>query len=166
MNKTEYKIFTNSMIKCTGKWCITIDGVKQFGCTSETYDRCYRADQIISGGNKIKELEGCSLDVMGNFIMSYSVWEQETFTGYYGEKNMIYGSNIVRTAYDSIYYSCYYKKPTSYPDELCLYQFDTTLLILLLVSIFIISIFLVLLYVRYKHVYNDYYVDGEITMSI
>ncbi len=47
MNKTEYKNFTNSMIKCTGKWCITVDDVKQFGCTSQTYDRCYRADQII-----------------------------------------------------------------------------------------------------------------------
>ena len=137
------------MIKCTGKWCITVDGNEQFGCTYQTYYRCYRSDQIISGGNGFKELEGCTLNVKGNFIMSYSVWEQKTFTGYYGEKNMIYGSNIVKTAYDSVYASCYNKTPTSYPDKLCLYQFDILLLISLLMSVVIISILLVLLYIRY-----------------
>lgn len=92
----------NNTINCTGIWC-------KNGTWGD-----YEVGYIIP------KLGNCSVDVLGNLIMVYKDWNQALDDGYYGERVKIYGINLVKFAYKSVYQSCYGFSPLSYPQQLCL----------------------------------------------
>lgn len=116
MTRQNYRYYIKNKLSCIGEWCI--EG--QWKCIIGNSQECYNAEHIVPRANKIKELAGCSTDIRGNLIMSYGKWNQLLTNKYYGEKLTIYGADIVKSAYRSIYRVCHGSDPLFYPDELCL----------------------------------------------
>lgn len=111
----QYKTLINKDVPCVGQWCVD----SAWKCNVGDSQSCYNVEHIIPKGNTIKEIGGCSTDILGNFIMSYGAWNQALSNKYYGEKVEIYGSEIVKSAYISIYKSCFNITPLVIPNELC-----------------------------------------------
>jgi hypothetical protein len=149
MTVQEYKNYIKKSV-CTGEWCYD----DKWGCKLGDSKNCYNVEHIIPKVNTIAELNGCSVDIQGNFIMAYGAWNQALKNEYYGEKTIIYGSSRMMTAYHSVYYACYNKIPITYPAELCLSA--TTGIHYFLIICFILSlstVFLVI-YIVYLQTYK------------
>lgn len=144
MSPQSYRDLIKNTISCTGIWCIN----NEWKCNQSDSKKCYNVEHIIPKANNIKEIIGCSTDIKGNYIMSYGAWNQALSNSYYGEKYIIYG-NIVKFAYRSIYFSCHKKEPEAYPEELCLYKINNSLIglgfFLGFIAFIGISLFLILL---------------------
>lgn len=113
---SKYRELIKGSILCTGQWCIN----KEWKCNLSNSRDCYNVEHIIPTANKIKEIANCSTDILGNLIMSYGAWIEQSSNGYYGEKAIIYGNRIVESAYRSVYQACHNKEPNYIPDELCI----------------------------------------------
>ena len=142
MNNDVFRQYTRNNIKCLGKWCID----KQWKCNFGDSKNCYNVEHIIPKANSIEEIKNCSLDIQGNLIMAYGAWNQALSNRYYGEKNIIYSSDIVRSAYKSVYLACHKSEPNYYPLELCLLEEE----ILYIYSFVCVLIFL---YYFYNHIF-------------
>lgn len=116
MNAQDYRTYVKDVFGCTGKWCV--EG--QWKCNIGDSKNCYNVEHIIPKVNNIKEISDCSLDIQGNLVMAYGAWNQALSNTYYGEKTTVYGVDVVKSAYKSVYKACYNKEPEYYPNELCL----------------------------------------------
>ena len=151
-----YRDYIKNTIQCTGKWCVE----NQWKCLPGDSKNCYNVEHIIPKANTILEINGCSTDIQGNLIMAYGEWNQQLSNIYYGEKVVIYGSTIFKSAYKSIYKACHGSNPLFYPDELCLSNNSGIFLaLILLILTIIILITILLFYFRYKK-------DEEIVNSL
>jgi len=159
MNAQDYRTYIKDVLGCTGKWCVegqwkcNLDkNVRENISTDFVRDskNCYNVEHIIPKANNIKELEGCSLDIQGNLVMAYGAWNQALSNTYYGEKATVYGTDIVKSAYKSVYKACHNNDPEYYPNELCLIntQIGFTIMAVFLI-IFIILGLLILIYSFY-----------------
>jgi len=142
MTNDVFRQYIINNIKCLGKWCID----KQWKCNFGDSKNCYNVEHIIPKANSIQEIKSCSLDVQGNLIMAYGAWNQALSNRYYGEKNIIYGSDIARSAYKSVYLSCHGFEPNYYPPELCLLEEE-------LWYIYAFVGILIFLYYCYNHIF-------------
>lgn len=149
MNNDVFRQYIRNNIKCLGKWCID----KQWKCNFGDSKNCYNVEHIIPKANSIEEIKNCPLDVQGNLIMAYGAWNQALSNRYYGEKNIIYSSDIVRSAYKSVYLACHKSEPNYYPLELCLSGTEQLLshffFIFTTISIFIFIFVVILIYAKY-----------------
>lgn len=151
-----YKDYIKNSYPCNGEWCVE----NKWGCALGNSKNCYNVEHIIPKANTILEIYGCPTDIRGNLIMAYGAWNQELSNSYYGEKSLIYGSSIFRSAYRSVYRACLNKESLYYPDELCLP--DNSRIYMAIISLLSISIIIfisMLLYFRYR---TNNQVDTEI----
>jgi hypothetical protein len=118
----KFRRLMKNNVKCTGKWCV--DG--EWKCKLGNNRDCYNVEHIIPQANQITDIQGCSLDIVGNLVMAYGAWNQELSNSYYGEKVIVYGSTIVKSAYISIYKACHKINPSIFPAELCLSSYNYT----------------------------------------
>lgn len=119
MTRDQYRALIQRTIPCTGFWCID----SQWKCIIGDSRNCYNVEHIIPSANSIPEIAGCSTDVRGNYIMAYGAWNQALSNHYYGEKAMVYGDEIMKSAYAAVHWTCKGAPPQHYPAELCLNQF-------------------------------------------
>lgn len=154
-DRAAYRNMIKSKISCTGKWCIN----NEWKC-SENND-CYHVEHIIPTANNIKEIGGCSADILGNLIMSYGSWNVALSNSYYGEKVKIYGEKIVREAYQSVYRACHGKQAEYYPDELCLPPNNISNYIPFLIGLFIALIVIMV----FGIIYNKYQNNNDIELN-
>lgn len=152
MNNDIYKKYIRDRIKCIGKWCIDNEWKCNFGNSRP----CYNAEHIVARSNSIKEIEHCSVDIQGNLIMAYGAWNQDMKNSYYGEKNIVYGEEIFKSAYRSIYLACYGSEPKYYHMELCLSekykQYKQYQFLYLIFTIFSLSLMVMAgIYIYDKH---------------
>jgi hypothetical protein len=144
-----YKDYIRKQIPCTGEWCIE----NQWRCDFGNNQDCYNVEHIIPKANTILEIYGCPTDIQGNLIMSYGKWNQQLSNKYYGEKALIYGSSIFKSAYKSVYKACHESEPLFYPEELCFP--NNSRIYIAIVTLILIAIMIsiaMFLYFRYKQV--------------
>ena len=110
------KALNDYSIKCAGIWCPNKPG---WECNGQNKS-CYNMRKIITHGNKIPELSGCDVDIRGNLIMAYGEWVNQLSTDKPGEKVAIYGSEIVKSAYRTVYKNCKGHYPETFPSALCI----------------------------------------------
>lgn len=147
MTAQNYRNHIRNTIVCTGRWCV--DG--KWNCAPGNSRDCYNVEHIIPKANSIKEISGCSLDILGNYVMAYGAWNQALSNGYYGEKVTIYGSDIFASAYKSVYKACHGSYPSYYPIELCLSSSSSTTIFF---TVMFILAFLILIFVMCYIIYN------------
>lgn len=139
MTVQNYKELIKSISLCTGKWCVN----NKWGCAVGDSKNCYNVEHIIPTANNIPQIKGCSLDIRGNYIMSYGAWNQALGNDYYGEKSLIYGDERMKSAYKSVYLACYKKEPTEYPNDLCLSGLPSKYIYIILISIFMCALLII-----------------------
>lgn len=142
MTVDDYKNTIKSVVQCTGEWCVN----KKWGCKVGDSRNCYNVEHMIPKANSLHQIKGCSLDIRGNYIMSYGAWNQALGNDYYGEKTFIYGVDKMKSAYRSVYLSCHGKEPLEYPEELCLpnnegvqVKYDAIIIIGCFMSLFMVG---------------------------
>ena len=154
-DRATFRTMIKSKISCTGKWCLN----GEWKCGSST--ECYHVEHIIPTANNIKELTGCSADILGNFIMSYGSWNVALSNGYYGGKVKIYGEKIVRGAYQSIYRACHGKQAEYYPTELCLPPDNFSNYIPFLIGLLVVLVVILV----FGFLYNKYQNDNDVELN-
>jgi hypothetical protein len=130
---------------CTGVHCIPGSKLNGWGCDKGDSINCYNAEHIIAKANKeiLPECPVSTKDVGGNLIMAWGVWNNQISNRHMNEKVAIYGRDIVKLAYDSVYLACKGAHPVSYPAELCLGPDPVTDSIALYICIAVVLIFAV-----------------------
>lgn len=152
IDNVEYRKMIQKTVKCTGKWCIN----DQWKCNGTDNQNCYNVEHIIPAANNIKEISGCLVNIQGNLIMAYGKWNQQLSNEYYGEKALIYGNDIVKSAYTSIYRKCQGTPVNSHveiPGELCLYTSpfaSANIPQIIFLALFFIIVIIVVVYVVVK----------------
>lgn len=114
----KYQTFRTKLedvMKCSGQHCLANPSTKNsWGCKEvggKLSQNCYQIEHIIPKKHNIPELSECDVEIAGNLVMSYGVWNQEMGNGSFGEKELIYG-DIWARAYEAVY-SCRHKKAPS-----------------------------------------------------
>lgn len=144
MTSAAYRDIIRDTITCTGVWCV--DG--EYKCGRDNR-RCYNVEHIIPVANTIPAIAGCSVNIRGNYIMAYGQWNLIMSNRYYGEKKAIYGEDIVKSAYNSVFAACFGRIPATYPDELCLSGTATDdYFVLIMVPFVIVSLVVVVIVIR------------------
>jgi len=152
-----YKNKIRNTTECVGVWCTN----KGWTCNYGNSRDCYNIEHIIPKAHTILEIYGCNTDILGNLIMAYGAWNQQLSASYYGEKVDVYGSTIFKSAYRSVYKSCYNSDPIAYPDDLCLSTNQNLYIgvILLVISLILLSIAM-FLFIKYKNdLAKEFYSD-------
>lgn len=103
LSRNEYiNLLKNNDIYCTGDWC---DKNGLFTCTSYP---CYQREHIIDQKHSLFDYNPDSKDILGNYIMAYSKWNQQIgqlkWENVEKEKRIIYGDDIVNKAIENIAY--------------------------------------------------------------
>jgi len=90
---------------CVGVWC-SPDGNRGngWGCKDAARE-CYEVEHIIPTANDIPELRGCNVNIFGNAVMAYGVWNGQLSDGYLCEKQEVYGT-IYNSAYNAVLGCC------------------------------------------------------------
>lgn len=103
-NNTEYRNLINNKFPCIYAHC-NPRASTPWGCISRTNKECYNVEHIIPKEHNIPELEGCNVNIRGNLIMAYALWNTQLSNSHYNEKKIIYG-NLFDRAYKSVYWCC------------------------------------------------------------
>ena len=112
----DYRKLINSKISCSGAHCVRAG--TPWGCIQYNSQDCYNVEHIIPESHNIEELKGCDVDIHGNLIMAYGLWNQQLSNIFFHEKKLIYG-DIFTKAYESVYYCCKGQLPTNIPVPNC-----------------------------------------------
>lgn len=112
----DYRKLINSKYPCIGAHCVKASS--PWGCIQYNSQDCYNVEHIIPESHNIPEIEGCDVDIHGNLIMAYGLWNQQLSNTFFHEKKLIYG-DIFTKAYESVYYCCKGQMPTSIPVPNC-----------------------------------------------
>jgi hypothetical protein len=152
-NLQYYEWVTNN-INCIGQWCV--DGWK-----SNNDHQCYYVTNLIPSTNKIRDIEGCSVAIEGNFIMAYGLWRDQLSDQYYGERSTIFGKDKILSAYEAIYRSCFNLTFDIIPESLCV-----TVSYIAIVIVFAITFSLLIVATATYLYYKKYQVVEEPTYDM
>lgn len=93
---------------CNGRWCKPDGGNRGngWGCKDAARE-CYEVEHIIPLVNNIPELRGCDVNIFGNAVMAYGVWNNRLGNDpkFFCEKEEVYGA-IWRSAYKAVLDCC------------------------------------------------------------
>lgn len=114
VSEPQYAQMVKSTIKCVGEHCRR--DTDTWSC-NDTRD-CYEITHIIPRYNDIPTLKGCEVNIAGNMIMSYGLWNDETVHGYLAEKRIVFGAIMIQ-AYINMYTCCHYMPPNDVSMHMC-----------------------------------------------
>jgi hypothetical protein len=155
---TNYRKLVSKNYRCIGKQCAINADQNGWGCPDGNR-KCYNAEHIIAlASTEIPILKDCGKshrDIAGNLIMAYGNWNQDMKESHINEKVEIYGADLVKSAYDAVYFHCFQKKPDSYPPELCLSAGSSPYMWIIIVLVGIVLI------VCGAYYYTHYYIPQQ-----
>lgn len=86
---------------CSGQFCVN----GGWSC-KDASRQCYEVEHIIPVSNNIPELAGCNMNIYGNVIMAYGLWNAQLGNRFLPEKHIIYGDVFLK-AYNAVYKCCH-----------------------------------------------------------
>jgi hypothetical protein len=113
----DFRTLINKKFPCNGCHCQD-QASTPWGCIVGDSQNCYNVEHIIPLKHNISELQGCDVNIYGNLIMAYGLWNQQLSNSHYYEKKLIY-HDIFNKAYQSIYWCCKNYLPNTIPVPSC-----------------------------------------------
>jgi hypothetical protein len=105
----------NDQIACIGTHCQP--GITPpWACLASDNQECYHATYIFPINHGLFELRGCSVNIIGNLVMSYGQWDQQLSNSHYDEKLLIYG-DLFKQAYQTIQWCCQTNQSKTLPSS-------------------------------------------------
>jgi len=102
-DNSEYRKYISDSIQCQGKWCVNKAlWPNGWNCPNK---QCYEVEHIIPKKNNIPEFQNCNVNIFGNLVMAYGLWNSQLQNKFLCEKQEIYG-DIYDQAYQTIKSCC------------------------------------------------------------
>ena len=140
-------MLTESGIACTGTWCRNHD----FSCSGTApMGACYNVEHIIDRANKDPDLSGMNVNIVGNLIMAYGVWNGEVgsasipWADKVDEKQKVYTTYLYQTAKRFVI-DCHIEDSTStgVPVESDSHNSETSVIVITIIVGIILGIFVI-----------------------